>query len=72
MMAAHKSRKYRPVLEVLEDRTAPASMTYTVLNTNDGGADSLRRCINKANANPGLDIIRFDAALVNTSIVLSC
>jgi hypothetical protein len=34
--------------------------TYTVLNTNDSGPDSLRQAILDANANPGADTIAFN------------
>ena len=36
--------------------------TYTVTNTNDSGAGSLRSAIEQANTNPGPDIIEFDIA----------
>jgi titin len=48
----------RPRLEALEDRAVPA--TFTVLNTNDSGAGSLRQAILDANANPGMDTIAFN------------
>src|SRR5262245_27768694 len=41
-------RHFRPRLESLEDRLAPA--TFTVVNTNDTGAGSLRQAILDANA----------------------
>lgn len=41
----------------LESRVVPA--TFTVLNTNDSGANSLRQAIFDANATPGNDIIDF-------------
>jgi hypothetical protein len=34
--------------------------TFSVTNTNDSGAGSLRQAILDANANPGLDTIAFD------------
>src|SRR5262245_15297541 len=43
--------------EVLEDRLAPA--TFTVINTLDSGAGSLRQAILGANAAPGADLIDF-------------
>ena len=45
-------------LEHLEDRTTPA--TFTVVNTLDSGAGSLRQAILDANANPGADLIQFN------------
>lgn len=50
-------RAFRPGLEVLEDRLAPA--TFTVVNTLDSGAGSLRTAILDANAAPGADLIDF-------------
>jgi hypothetical protein len=47
-------------LEYLEGRLAPA--TFTVLNTADGGAGSLRQAILDANANPGANRIAFDVS----------
>ena len=49
----------RPLLvEALEDRLAPA--TFTVTNTNDSGAGSLRASIASANAAAGADTIAFN------------
>jgi hypothetical protein len=56
--SARKSRKYRPRVENLEDRCVPS--TFTVLNTNDNGPDSLRDAIQKANSTPGADEIDFN------------
>jgi hypothetical protein len=39
---------------------AAAATTFTVFNTNDGGAGSLRQAIISANANPGVDTINFN------------
>jgi titin len=50
-------RAFRPRLEVLEDRLAPA--VFTVSNTNDSGAGSLRQAILSANATPGSNTINF-------------
>jgi hypothetical protein len=47
----------RPLLEVLETRVAPA--TFTVTNTSDSGAGSLRQAILDANAASGADTIVF-------------
>src|SRR5262249_20411112 len=48
-----KRATFRPILEALEDRWLPS--TLTVLNTNDSGPDSLRAEI--AAANPGDTIV---------------
>jgi parallel beta-helix repeat protein len=39
---------------------AALSESFTVTNTDDSGAGSLRQAINNANANPGLDRIKFN------------
>lgn len=44
--------------------------TYTVLNTNDTGAGSLRQAIDDANLSSGSDIIEFDNALIGGTINL--
>src|SRR5437773_6104466 len=41
-------------------RPAAAASTFIVFNTNDGGAGSLRQAIISANANPGVDTIKFN------------
>src|SRR5262249_7133795 len=51
-------RRFRPVLEYLEDRSLPA--TFTVTNVNDNGADSLRWAIDQANLTATLDTIDFN------------
>src|SRR5262245_23456626 len=60
------TRKFRSRLFVrcLDDRTAPA--TFTALNLNDSGADSLRDCISKANAAAGADTVDFKSGLSGT------
>ena len=59
----------RNVAELLEDRTLLTA--FTVLNTDDSGAGSLREAIAQANANAGADSISFDAALAGQTIVLT-
>jgi hypothetical protein len=61
--------RFRPLLEVLEDRLAPASLTFVVTNNGDSdalGSGSLRRALLDANANlndPGVpDRIIFNVA----------
>ncbi|MBY0525337.1 MAG: right-handed parallel beta-helix repeat-containing protein [Gemmataceae bacterium] len=58
------SRKFRPFLELLEDRTTPTA--FTVSNTGDastplgaGTTGSLRQVIDAANLNPGPDSVTF-------------
>ncbi|WP_339732882.1 choice-of-anchor Q domain-containing protein [uncultured Gimesia sp.] len=58
----------RNAAETLEDRTLLTA--FTVVNTNDSGAGSLRDAIEQANANAGADTISFDAALAGQTIVL--
>jgi hypothetical protein len=51
-------------VEALEDRTVPS--TFTVMNTSDSGAGSLRQAILDANAQAGADVINFDPAAFST------
>jgi titin len=54
----HKERgRYRPEVELLEDRTAPA--VFTVNTISDFGAGTLREAITRANATLGADTINF-------------
>ncbi|MBN9523109.1 right-handed parallel beta-helix repeat-containing protein, partial [bacterium] len=53
-----KALAVRPAVELLENRSVPA--TFWVTNTSDGGAGSLRQAITDANARPGRDTIAFD------------
>src|SRR5262249_3442311 len=62
-------RGLRLRLEQLEDRSVPS--TFTVLNLNDGGSDSLRAAIAAANANPDADVIRFANGLNGTIALTS-
>ncbi|QDT94090.1 right-handed parallel beta-helix repeat-containing protein [Gimesia algae] len=59
----------RNLIETLEDRTLLTA--FTVVNSDDSGAGSLRDAIEAANANAGADTISFDAALAGETIVLS-
>jgi hypothetical protein len=54
----------RLTLEALEDRLVPS--TFTVMNTSDSGAGSLRQAILDANAAAGPDVINFDPAAFGT------
>jgi hypothetical protein len=51
---------FRPCLERLEERVAPA--IFVVTTTTDSGPGSLRQAILDSNANPGLDTIDFNIA----------
>jgi hypothetical protein len=50
-------RRSRPTVEALEDRRLPS--VFTVTNTADSGAGSLRQAILNANSNPGTNTIQF-------------
>jgi hypothetical protein len=69
-LRARRAARSRPPLrlavEPLEDRCVPA--TFTVLNTSDAGAGSLRDALNQANAAAGADVINFDPALTGQAI----
>jgi len=56
-------------LEPLEARIAPA--TFTVINTNDMGAGSLRQAILDANGTDATDTIAFAASLIGQTITLT-
>src|SRR6187455_2104109 len=43
--------------------------TYTVINTADSGAGSLRQAIADANGNPGLDTIEFNIAAAGVQTI---
>jgi hypothetical protein len=58
--ALSTSRRARPRLETLEDRTTPA--TFTVVNTLASGPGSLAQAIADSNQTPGANLIRFDIA----------
>src|ERR1051326_1255333 len=53
-----------PQVQILEDRTAPA--TFTVLNLNDSGLGSLRQAVLLANVLPGADVIQFAPAVTGS------
>src|SRR5262249_6084129 len=52
-----RRRSTRPLLEILEGRCLPS--TFTVTNTSDSGAGSLRQAILDANNHAGTDSITF-------------
>ena len=66
---ASRSRRLRPTVMGLEDRTL-LSM-YTVGNLNDSGAGSLRQGILDANSTSGADVIDFEAGLTGTITLTS-
>ena len=69
-LARPAAPSFRPRLECLEDRLAPA--TFTVLNNSDTGANSLRAAITSANANPGSTIaFNIPTGAFNLFIVLN-
>src|SRR5438045_485233 len=55
------SRPFRPRLESLEDKLAPAVLTVSTLD--DDGAGSLRQAITDANASEEDDVIQFASGL---------
>src|SRR5262249_2669070 len=64
-----RAPRYRPRLDVLEDRTLPS--TFTVLNLADSGAGSLRQAVLDPNANPRADAIDFAPGLRGTIALTS-
>lgn len=67
-MPANPAPAFRPAVEGLEDRLAPA--TFTVTNTKNTGAGSLRAAITAANAATGADTIAFNIAGTGTHTIL--
>lgn len=65
----NRRSRIRLFVRPLEDRLAPA--TFTVLNLNDSGADSLRDCVSKANTAAGADTVTFIAGLTGTITLTS-
>jgi hypothetical protein len=62
--------RFRPIVEVLEDRAVPS--VYHVTTSADSGAGSLRAAIAQANGNPAADnIIVFDDSLLGRTILLT-
>lgn len=55
--------------DVTELYTASSPQTFTVTNTNDSGAGSLRQAIIDANASPGADVVDFNIAGVGTQVI---
>jgi hypothetical protein len=62
-------------LELLEDRLTPAPMTFTVTDTTDASANSLRAAITASNANapgPGMfNTINFNISAAGTVQTIS-
>src|SRR5262249_10811771 len=56
-----------PLLEALEDRTAPA--VFTVNNVNDSGPGSLRQAVLDANATTGPNTITFNISGAGTQTI---
>ncbi|QDU06235.1 putative outer membrane protein pmp6 precursor [Gimesia chilikensis] len=56
-------------VETLEERTLLTA--FTVLNTDNSGAGSLRDAIEQANANEGADTITFDSSLAGQTVSLT-
>src|SRR5262245_56165007 len=68
IMRKSSSRHFRPQLEYLEDRSVPATLyVNTPLDdvTDNNGKLSLREAIDKANKNPGADVIVLPAGVFN-------
>lgn len=67
------SRVSTPSHQDLFDTLEPRQLlsTFTVMNTNDSGAGSLRQAVLDANAASGADIVEFDASLQNSTIALT-
>ncbi len=63
------SRPSQEMFDTLEPRRLLS--TFTVMNTNDSGAGSLRQAVADANAAAGADIIEFDASLQGATITLA-
>src|SRR3989449_355354 len=65
-----------PWLNLVQGQTAPTLLAkpqafFTVINTNDAGAGSLRQAILDANHNPGADVINFQIGQGTPTISLS-
>ncbi len=56
-----------PALLIAVLSGAAFGATFTVTNTNDSGAGSLRQAVLDANAAPGDDVIEFDATVFGTA-----
>ncbi len=61
--------RFRPALETLEDRLAPAA--FVVMDTADSGSGSLRAAIDAANAAGGSNTITFAPAVAGQTITAS-
>ena len=65
----HQRRRTRPTLMALEDRRLMS--TFTVTNTADSGAGSLRYEIGLANSNSGASTIDFDSTVFDTALTIT-
>ena len=70
-----ETHSYRPLalaiaIALSAAPTISKAATYTVMNTNDSGAGSLRQAVLDANANTGADEILFDSSITGETITL--
>ena len=62
-------RRFRPTIEILEERTLLSNYAVTALTDTDTGSGNqgdLRYCIDHANFNPGANTITFDPTVFAT------
>ena len=61
------SKIFFAVLALMISAIGASAATFTVTNTNDSGAGSLRAAVTQANANVQADTINFDPAVFNVA-----